>query len=155
MLIKFNIFKNVKHSKFLLYNFILVAVFSVLYWLQDYLLTNYPVFFYNKFKLYNTSIIKYEKEFNEILENSKSNIDKYIYLKNLKKNYTHLQNTDSSIYIGRTLPFTYYFWFSLVTQTTVGYNDIPGGYFNNLSTLVKVFNITHLLSLFYITSLFL
>lgn len=155
MLLKFNIFKNITHSKFLIYNFILVIIFTILYWGQDFLLTNYPVFFYNKFKLYNTSILKYNKEFNIILESSKNNISKYIYLKNLKKHMNDLNKSKPYIFVGETLPFSYYFWFSLVTQTTVGYNDIPGGYINNLSTPVKLINIIHLTSLFYVTSLFL
>ena len=66
-----------------------------------------------------------------------------------------LNKSEKYIFVGETLPMSYYFWFSLVTQTTVGYNDIPGGYINNLSTPVKVINIIHLASLFYVTSLFL
>jgi len=111
---------NRKGKKFFYYHLLAVIFFGVLYYLQDYFITNYP---------------KLAKKLKFIPEDYDASKDK----------------PDSIIY---------YLWFSLITQTTVGYSGLLN---ERTGTLVpwskihyrtyKVINITQLISVFYISAL--
>lgn len=113
---------NKKGKKFIYYHLLGVILFGLLYYFQDYFISNYPTL---------------AKKLKFIPENYDTSNDK----------------TDSILY---------YLWFSLVTQTTVGYS----GLLNEKTDLIvpwskikyrtyKIINITQLLSIFYISALFL
>ena len=103
-----------KAFKFLKYHLTSIIIFAILYWFQDWFITNYP------------------------------ELSKKIY------------------FGGNNGPppnsFLYYLWFSLITQTTVGYGGIIEADGTNTpfvkiqSHLLKALNIIQLLSIFLITA---
>lgn len=113
-------------KKYLLINFLSVIIFGILYFLNDYFISNN---------------IELAKKFGFVDKNYKSNSDK--------------SNSDKS----NTL--LYYIWFSLITQTTLGYS----GLLNEKSGLIvpfskisyrsfKLLNILQISSIFIYASLF-
>lgn len=110
---------NRKGKKFFYYHLLAVIFFGVLYYLQDYFITNY------------SSLAKKLKFIPEDYDASKDKVNSLLY----------------------------YLWFSLITQTTVGYSGI----LNERTSLsvpwsklhyrtYKIINITQLLSIFYISA---
>ena len=116
----FNFLFTKKGYKFILYHLIATLIFAVLYYIQDYFITN-------NFEL-----------------------AKKIYL--VEENYKQPENDSVNSFI-------YYLWFSLITQTTVGYSwilnektgqSIPFSQIHERT--YKIINIAQLLSIFYITA---
>ena len=110
---------NKKGKKFLYYHLLAVIYFGLLYYLQDYFITNY------------SSLAKKLKFIPEDYDASKDKVNSLLY----------------------------YLWFSLITQTTVGYSGILNertGLSVPWSKLhyrtYKIINITQLLSIFYISA---
>jgi len=111
---------NRKGKKFFYYHLLAILIFGILYYLQDYFITNYPILA-KKLKIISEDYDASHDKVNDIL---------------------------------------YYLWFSLITQTTVGYS----GLINERTSKVvpwnkinyrtyKVINIIQLLSIFYISAL--
>ena len=115
-------FVSQKAKYILIFNLILVFIFSLLYYIQDYIITYYPDFS-------EKYLLEYEK-------NNIHNKDKFT----LK-------------------PFLYYIWFSLITQSTVGYtgiitaNNTPESFDNIRSIPFKIINILQLTSIFIVPSI--
>ena len=74
----------------------------------------------------------------------------------------HLFDTNNSIksYSNKVSPFSYYLWFSLMTQTTVGYggpaNTVTGhsvSFFQEPNRLAKFINVLQMLSILFIVSI--
>jgi len=116
------LFLNKKGNNFLYYHLLAAIIFGLLYYLQDYFITNY------------SSLAKKLKFIPEDYDASKDKANTLLY----------------------------YLWFSLITQTTVGYT----GVLNERTGLsvpwskihyrtYKIINITQLLSIFYISAVFL
>lgn len=112
---------NKKGKKFVYYHLLAVILFGLLYYFQDFFISNYPAL-------------------------AKK-------LKFIPENYDASKDKPDSI--------LYYLWFSLVTQTTVGYAgllnertglSIPWSKINYRT--YKIINIAQLLSIFYISALF-
>ena len=103
-------------------NLLVVFIFAFLYYIQDYLISNYPDF-----------SEKYLLESNNDNDNDNDN-DNHMTLK----------------------PFIYYLWFSLITQTTVGYTGIISQNnkrvsFNEIRSIpFKILNILQMTSIFII-----
>lgn len=111
---------NKKGKNFLYYHLLATIIFGLLYYLQDYFITNY------------TSLAKKLKLISEDYDASKDNIDSLLY----------------------------YLWFSLITQTTVGYTgllnehtglSVPWSKIHYRS--YKIINITQLISIFVISAI--
>lgn len=105
-------------------NIALVTLFAIIYWLIDYFIIYYPNFS-NKY----------------LLENNNSK----------KLNNDNSEKSNKPIYSMKS--FLYYLWFSLITQTTVGYTtlvsfDGTNSFENNRSIPFKIVNILQLLSIF-------
>lgn len=69
---------------------------------------------------------------------------------------THIKNDISD----KVNPFTYHLWFSLITQTTVGYGGVDSSktgksesYLNTPSRVAKLINFVQLLSVLFIVSI--
>lgn len=117
------IFKKLSFSNkaliYLLISLLNVLIFTILYYIQDYFISN--------------------------------NIELSKKLGILDKNYNEKPEIIS---------FLYYFWFSLITQTTVGYNNILNKNGQILSFMkisyypFKFLNIIQLVSIFAISALF-
>ena len=117
------IFKKLSFSNkalfYLLISLLNVLIFTILYYIQDYFISN--------------------------------NIELSKKLGILDKNYNEKPEIIS---------FLYYFWFSLITQTTVGYNNILNKNGQVLSFMkisyypFKFLNIIQLISIFAISALF-
>jgi len=113
-------FLNKKGKKFFYYHLLAVIIFGLLYYLQDYFITNYPIL-------------------------AKK-------LKFIPEDYDASKDKANSL--------LYYLWFSLITQTTVGYTGILNErtgltvpWSNIHYRTYKIFNITQLLSIFYISAI--
>ena len=111
-----------KSKQFVYYHILAVILFGLLYYFQDFFISNYPTL-------------------------AKK-------LKFIPENYDASKDTTDSI--------SYYLWFSLVTQTTVGYSgllnekhDRPVPWSKINYRTYKIINTTQLLSIFYIGALFL
>ena len=115
-------FLNKKGKNFLYYHLLAAIIFGLLYYIQDYFISNY------------SSLAKKLKFISEDYDASKDKANTLLY----------------------------YLWFSLITQTTVGYT----GVLNERTGLsvpwskihyrtYKIINITQLLSIFYISAVFL
>lgn len=70
------------------------------------------------------------------------------------------KNRTSDTYSNKTSTFAYYLWFSLITQTTVGYggtiNSVSGkpvSYIESPNRLIKFLNMLQLLSILLILSI--
>lgn len=116
-------FLSKKSKKIILINLLSVLIFAILYYIQDYIISYYPIF---------------SKKY--LLESkNKNNNDK-----------------DNDITLK---PFIYYIWFSLITQSTVGYTGIirndnrPQSFNNIISIPFKVLNILQISSIFIIPGL--
>ena len=112
-------FLNKKGKNFLYYHLLAVIIFGLLYYFQDYFITNY------------------------------SNLAKK--LKFIPEDYDASKDKVNSL--------LYYLWFSLITQTTVGYSGIlnertglsvPWG---KHPRTYKIINITQLISIFTISAI--
>lgn len=112
----FSNLKNLnKKSKFLLYHFGATIIFGILYYLQDYFVSNYP-------------------------------------------------DLAHRLKLGKAEPpnntFDYWMWFSLLTQTTIGYSGPDSGSATNISytrhpnVLFKILSFTQFASVFIITAQF-
>ena len=115
-------FLNKKGKNFLYYHLLAAIIFGLLYYLQDYFITNY------------SSLAKKLKFISEDYDASHD----------------------------KTNELLYYLWFSLITQTTVGYSGIlneKSGTSVPWSKLhyrtYKIINITQLLSIFVISAILL
>lgn len=86
-----------KALSILLINLFCVCIFAALYYIQDYIISYYPDFA----ELYLLEKIEDEEN------------------KDIQKNNNRKKN---SLYTLK--PLVYYIWFSLITQTTVGYTGI-------------------------------
>lgn len=123
MINKLLVFKKLSFSNkamiYLIINLFNVLLFSILYYIQDYFISN--------------------------------NIELSKILGILDKNYKEKPEVNS---------FSYYFWFSLITQSTVGYNNILNRDGKNIPFMkisyypFKFLNIIQLISIFAITALF-
>ena len=110
---------NKKGKKFFYYHLLAVIFFGLLYYLQDYFITNYSIL-------------------------AKK-------LKIIPEDYDASHDIVNNIF--------YYLWFSLITQTTVGYSGLVNERTNevvpwnkiNYKTY-KIINVTQLLSIFYISA---
>ena len=117
------IFKKLSFSNkalfYLLISLLNVLIFTILYYIQDYFISN--------------------------------NIELSKKLGILDKNYNENPEINSILY---------YFWFSLITQSTVGYNNISNKNGQNMSFMkisyypFKFLNIIQLISIFAISALF-
>lgn len=120
-------FLSKKSKKIILINFLSVLIFAILYYIQDYIISYYPIF-------------------------SK----KYLLESKNKNNNDNDKDNDITL-----KPFIYYIWFSLITQSTVGYtgiirNDNRPQSFNNIRSIpFKVLNILQISSIFIIPGLLL
>jgi hypothetical protein len=110
---------NKKGKKFFYYHLLAVIFFGLLYYLQDYFITNYPILA-KKLKI----IPEHYDASNDIVNN-----------------------------------IFYYLWFSLITQSTVGYSGLVNERTNEVVPwnkinyrTYKIINITQLLSIFYISA---
>lgn len=110
---------NKKGKNFFYYHLLAVIFFGLLYYLQDYFITNY------------SKLAKKLKFIPEDYDASKDKVNSLLY----------------------------YLWFSLITQTTVGYSDLVNErtnqviYWNKINyRTYKIINITQLLSIFYISA---
>lgn len=113
-------FLNSKGRKFLYYNLLATIIFGLLYYIQDYFISNY------------TSIAKK--------------------LKFIPKNYDASKDKVNSL--------LYYLWFSLITQTTVGYSgllneriDLSVPWSKLHYRTYKIVNIIQLISIFVINGI--
>ena len=113
-------FLNKKGKNFLYYHLLAVIIFGLLYYLQDYFISNY------------TSLAKK--------------------LKFIPEHYDASKDKENSL--------LYYLWFSLITQTTVGYSGIINERtgisvpWNKIHyRTYKVINIIQLISIFVISSI--
>lgn len=123
MIHKLLVFKKLSFSNkamiYLIISLFNVLLFSILYYIQDYFISN--------------------------------NIELSKILGILDKNYKEKPEVNS---------FLYYFWFSLITQSTVGYNNILNKDGKNIPFMkisyypFKFLNIIQLISIFAITALF-
>lgn len=111
---------NKKGRNFIFYHLLAVIVFGLLYFIQDYFITNYS---------------EYAKKLKLIPEDYDASKDK-------------------------VNSFLYYLWFSLITQTTVGYTGVLNEH-TGLSVpwskihyrTYKLINITQLVSIFIISAM--
>jgi hypothetical protein len=113
-------FLNKKGKNFLYYHLLAAIIFGLLYYLQDYFITNYPI------------LAKKLKFIPEDYDASKDKVNSLLY----------------------------YLWFSLITQTTVGYSGLVNERTNEVVPwnkinyrTYKIINVTQLLSIFYISAI--
>jgi hypothetical protein len=113
-------FLNKKGKNFLYYHLLAAIIFGLLYYLQDYFITNY------------SSLAKKLKFIPEDYDASKDKVNSLLY----------------------------YLWFSLITQTTVGYSGlviertnevVPWNKINYRT--YKIINLTQLISIFVISAI--
>ena len=133
-----------KGSKLMHHNIISIIIFAILYFLQDYIITYYP------------STRKYLIENYEQIEKNRNN--------KVKANIDNPKNADKDKDIDYNKymllkPFYYYIWFSLVTQSTVGYNFVmnkygkPVDFLEISSKAFKILNLIQLSTIIIIPSL--
>ena len=114
---------NNKGIYYILTNFLIVIIFAILYYIQDFFITKN---------------IEFSKQVGI-----------------LDKNYNENNNENSEI-----KSLLYYFWFSLVTQTTVGYGTIINSNGKQIPFIkieyipFKILNILQLISIFVIAAIF-
>ena len=120
-------FLSKKGKYILLINLLLALIFASLYYIQDYIISYYPIF-----------SEKYLLE----LENNNNNHNHNKHMFTLK-------------------PFLYYIWFSLITQTTIGYGGIISkdgnhqDFLNIRSIPFKILNILQIISIFIVPAIIL
>lgn len=123
--IKKNWFFSSHKTLLIISNLLATLIFAILYYLMDYIISNYPNF-----------------------------SEKYL-LQELNK--SQQKNSNNQIFILK--PPLYYLWFSLITQTTVGYtgmlslDDKSHNFVYMKSEPFKILNILQLLSIFVIPAL--
>ena len=115
-------FISQKTKYVLICNLILVLIFAILYYVQDYIISYYPDF-----------------------------SEKYL----LEKDTNNSHNKP----LLTLKPFTYYIWFSMITQSTVGYTGIitgdnkPENFDKIRSIPFKIINILQMTTIFIVPAI--